>query len=56
MIHYLLLAAGIALGVAGQFLLKAGADADGIVEQFLRLPTLVVSAGMSAEDVLKLVK
>jgi undecaprenyl phosphate-alpha-L-ara4N flippase subunit ArnE len=41
MIHYLLLALGIALGVAGQFLLKAGSDATGIVEQFLRLPTIV---------------
>lgn len=40
MTHYLLLAAGIALGVAGQFLLKAGADAGGIVEQFLRVPTI----------------
>ncbi|MSP50575.1 MAG: transporter [Alphaproteobacteria bacterium] len=40
MIHYLLLALGIALGVIGQLLLKSGADSAGIVEQFLRLPTI----------------
>jgi small multidrug resistance pump len=40
MIHYLLLALGIVLGVAGQFLLKAGADAPGVVEQFLRPATV----------------
>jgi small multidrug resistance pump len=40
MTHYLLLALGILLGVAGQLLLKTGADAPSVVEQFLRLPTL----------------
>ena len=40
MIHYVLLGLGIVLGVAGQFLLKAGADAPGIVEQFLRPATV----------------
>ncbi len=40
MTHYVLLALGIGLGVAGQLLLKTGADSVGIVDQFLRLPTL----------------
>jgi multidrug transporter EmrE-like cation transporter len=38
--HYLLLGLGILLGVVGQFLLKSGSDAGGIVEQFLRLSTI----------------
>ena len=44
MTHYLLLGLGIVLGVIGQILLKSGADATGIVEQFLR-PTTVAGLG-----------
>ena len=40
MTHYVLLALGIGLGVVGQLLLKTGADSAGIVDQFLRLPTI----------------
>ncbi len=41
MAAYLLLAIAILFGVAGQLLLKTGADAAGIVEQFLRPVTIV---------------
>ena len=40
MTQYLLLGLGIVLGVIGQLLLKSGADAAGIVEQFLRPGTI----------------
>ena len=40
MASYLLLAAAILFGVAGQLLLKAGAASGGIVEQFLKPVTI----------------
>jgi small multidrug resistance pump len=44
MTQYAFLALGILLGVVGQFFLKTGADAVGIVEQFLR-PTTIMGLG-----------
>ncbi|MBI1774560.1 MAG: EamA family transporter [Proteobacteria bacterium] len=41
MIHYALLAAAILFGVAGQLLLKTGADAGSILEQFMRPVTIL---------------
>jgi len=44
MTQYAFLALGILLGVIGQFFLKTGADAVGIIEQFLR-PTTIMGLG-----------
>jgi len=40
MIYYVVLGVGIVAGIAGQMLLKAGADAPDLVAQFLRPSTL----------------
>jgi small multidrug resistance pump len=41
MIYYVVLGVGILAGIAGQMLLKAGADAPGLVEQVLRPSSLL---------------
>ena len=41
MIHYVVLGIGILAGIAGQMLLKAGADAPTLVAQILRPSTLL---------------
>ena len=41
MIYYVVLGIGILAGIAGQMLLKAGADAPTLVEQILRPSTLI---------------
>jgi multidrug transporter EmrE-like cation transporter len=41
MIYYVVLGVGILAGIAGQMLLKAGADAPTLVEQVLRPSTLI---------------
>jgi small multidrug resistance pump len=48
MISYLVLAAAILCGVAGQLMLKAGADSASIVDQFLKPVTI---AGLGAYGV-----
>jgi small multidrug resistance pump len=41
MIYYMVLGIGILAGIAGQMLLKAGADAPGLIEQVFRPSSLL---------------